>query len=196
MIALIRYCFIGVIILSCGDAADDATGTLDAVPAGSHRIFVTSETLKGNFASEGDAFTIAHAKCEELRRAANFTLTYKAIISTNIKAASSEISITSDVYGVDSSGSSFLVAASTDFWSTSTSNLLGRIQYDEKNQLRTSVVWTGTSESGGITSSSCTNWTVSTGSGQVGSTDNFGTEWIDDGFQDCSNAYPIYCISQ
>lgn len=184
-----------IFLISCGEQADGG-GDTDGIPQGNHRIFISSTTLTGNFADGSDAFTVADARCAELAQNAGLGSTYKAIISTDTTDANTVITLTGSVYVVDNTGTAQLVAGSTDFWDTTNQNLLFQTGYDENGNAVTGSPWTGTDETGGGTGSTCNSWTSTSGSGTVGDSSRFGTEWIDSDFESCANSYRIYCISQ
>ena len=206
---LLSLLILTIALASCG-VPDTDVGKKDDVPAEDHRIFVTSDLLKGDFGAieeeegfvavtENKAFTVADKKCNDLAKAAGLTRHYMAIISTEDVHASTRLTFTGAVYSVKSDGTSNLIAeAGSDLWLTeATKNLLGTIDLDEGGASRSGVnPWTGTGADGASTNSTCQSWTKTEGTGFIGSTDNFGNKWIENDILSCGMSAPIFCISQ
>ena len=197
---LIHFVFF-ILLYACGKL--EAGNSSDGVSSNDHRIFVTSESYRGDFASSGDPVTLANAKCQELAKNAKLERTYVAIISTqggvrsgiSESAAGTRITITGDIYKVGASGAE-LIVASTDLWLTDSQNLLGAVNIDENGDTVNSSPWTGTGSDGSSLSSTCGDWADTSKSGWVGDSARFGTTWVESSYTQCGDSHPFYCISQ
>lgn len=207
------YLILSVLISSCkmqlGDTSGTGEASLDGVPRSAHRIFLSSESLRGDFALGGNAHTIADAKCLELAQDAGLERNYVAVLSMSVdnttnpptsRDALDKITISGDVYVVDNNNNALLVAESAqDFWSASNSNrLINPISYDETGQeINNARPWTGTGANGAAVGGSlCDDWQSTNGSGQVGASGIIDDRWIENTTLACSEPHYIYCISQ
>lgn len=184
-------------IISCGDAVSEPSDS-DGVGSGDHRIFITSSFYTGNLGGLAGA----DEKCQEAADDAGLTRTYQAILSTEAtdSSANARLSISGDIYVVDSSEEKALIIASgSSIWDTDSESLLGQINIDERGDTVSATPWTGTDSEGGVVPSGhCVAWSSSSNSftGETGSTDHLDDRWLESGEIACDNSHPIFCISQ
>lgn len=201
---LIKFIGIGALIYSCG-GPDNGTVESDGVLPGEHRIFITkSSSIKADFSSSGlTGIAGADALCNAYAEAASLKKEYKAIISDDTSAAKDRLVFTGSIYTVSGSIKTKVAESSSEFWDSSSSDLLSKIDWDEDGRSVTSGnVWTGTTSSGTSHTENCSNWATSSlsdgskkgGFGDVNQTNDL---WIEDGTgQPCSLTAHLYCISQ
>lgn len=186
--------FFLLFLTACGDQSS-GEATVDGVPVGSHRVFVTSLEYSGNLGG----LSGADEKCQLLATQAGLVKTYRALLSSSSENIKERILITDAIYVVDSESSYKKVAASqSDFWNTSNKDLLHSISYNENITEVIKTTWTGTTSSGTSNLNNCQNWTSndSSGLGDVGDSSKTSTEWIDNNSDSCDTFYPLNCISQ
>ena len=128
---------------------------------------------------------------------AGFAGTWKMVASDNSTAASSRITVTGDVYNFRpvTSGGSQIVSDSTNFWNG--------IWYNAVNYTAFGLtppqtpVWTGTTQLGAASGTSCNGWTTvaNTSNGTFGTNNNAGSS-LNSGNTVCSNPWTIYCTNQ
>ena len=129
------------------------------------------------------------------------TRTYKAILSNDSVAADSSqgLQFVGAIYVVDSSGEKTLVAGSgSELWGADSTPLTQQINIDEDGNtiLSTSNTWTGTNSNGGSQTDNCSNWSSTSGSGEIGNTGFTDDQWVEAGTSVCSSSLRIYCVSQ
>jgi hypothetical protein len=184
------------------------------------RVFVTSGTFTGDFASEGngaDGLTGADSVCDTAARTANLGGTWVAWLSTAQTNASSRVDMTADRVLVDGKTKVFNPAGSDGLVS------LQPLTMDENGKnLPTSgdgdgfTVWTASDGAGhyetegatnGITDDGCKGWTSSSTSlgavegelGAVASSSVPDSNWTDgspEGFESCADTEHIYCFEK
>ncbi|MCT4641399.1 MAG: DUF1554 domain-containing protein [Bacteriovoracaceae bacterium] len=181
-----------VILVSCG--GESSINIVDGISDSEHRIFVTSESYNGNLG----AIAGANTKCAALASSAGLKRTYKALISDSSSDAVSSIVLKGSIYIFDDLDEKRLVAISpSSLWSTSSTDLLNTITYDEKGQYLAKNVWSGSFDGGNSSFDHCLNWTSSNGSnnGTIGDNSQSDARWINSASFACNATYGIYCIS-
>ncbi len=153
-------------------------------------IFVSSNTYNGNLGGLSGADTI----CNNLASASGLSGGFKAWLSHSTSNISDEI-IPDDVVAFYLSDNTTKVADnSTDLLSGTIQNF---INLDESGTINNIQVWTGTNESGYVTTNQhCSDWTSSSPSvnGKIGNSNRQNKEWTDYGDEKCNDAYAIYCF--
>ncbi len=189
----------------------DAAGNLQSMPlaAGAitvpadHRVFLSSETFKGNMAADYQATSFnsglegADFRCQHLASEAGLGGRWSAVLSDDNNAAKDRITLHNGSV-VDVMGASILATASS-LWSDLDSGIrLNESAVDIGNV----KVWTAT-QSGGESQlgSSCNNWSSedpgdSAGYGLSGVTPV--SFWLGGGLGDepCDTSLRLYCIEQ
>jgi hypothetical protein len=180
-------------VVSCGVADSGDVTTIDGIIDSEHRIFVTSSTYSGNLGGVSGA----DDKCRQVAINAGLVRTYKAIISTSSSDASNRLLISGNIYVVTGADSRTLVANSgTDLWNTDSVNLNTTVNVDENYSVVAVTPWTGTTASGGAGTDLCSDWSSTSGNGDVGLTSSAGSQWVENTFVSCGQSHPLYCISQ
>lgn len=155
--------------------------------------FITSTLYNGNLGG----VTGADQKCQERATAAGLAnpSSYRAIISTSTQSAYDRLVINGPIYNTLGA----LVAANkADFWDSqwSADDLMRKT---ESGNNFLDYVWTGIDGgNGGIASNNCSNWTSTSGSGQIGwpdRKDSNGDDVFDISSRSCSATQPLYCLS-
>lgn len=171
------------------------------------RAFVTSTTYDGNLGGIAGA----DAKCQTRADAASLGGTWKAIISDSSTTAlsrnknrvkpiyelSGRLVMNPSAPGVlfgETSGTVFAVNA---LFGGSSSALPTSISITELGTTPgTNQAWTGTSNMGVSSGSSCTNWTSNSSgvNGTYGNSSSVAYQWIIQGGANCANTYRLYCL--
>ncbi|MBK9030190.1 MAG: InlB B-repeat-containing protein [Myxococcales bacterium] len=150
--------------------------------------FVTSTTRTGNLGGLAGADAI----CQAAATAVNLAGTYRAWLSTSTVNASSRLAPASGWVRVDGKPFVNTVADLTS----------GRIFYplvinERGGNIVGSTVWTGTSSSGVLSGTACTNWTDGTTAGLSASIgfNEYGTSgWTQNGGGACTGSQHLYCF--
>lgn len=168
-----------------GDVADVA----DAAPPPVTRVFVSSQKYYGDSLVGLDA---ADHDCQLLATAAGRGTGWRAWLSVSTTNAKEHVNLGSgSIMLVD--GLTVVVAKGTDILTNGA--LLHAIDHDENSKaVAATLVWTGTTEKGLVTSGTCGDWAVQNATGVVGANNQTSATWSSDGFEPCTNSYPIYCF--
>lgn len=192
------YFFILTSFVACGDK-EDSLGLKDGVEDGDHRIFVTSSKYDGAFASgKADSLEEADSICNSHAATAGLVRTYKAILSDENNDAYLRLNFTGKVSMVeaDEETTQEVVASGIDLWLTGSKNMLAGVDLDENGASVSGNVWTGTGDTGAVTTSYCDNWSNTSLSGTIGTIGEPGADWIESSFMICGNSFRLYCVSQ
>ncbi len=157
-------------------------------PAGSHLMFVTSQSWNGNLGGgEG-----ADAKCQAAALASSRAGTWKAIISVSAsEEANTRITISGPVYNVDGEQ---LATGAASLWDGYLDNA---VRFNEFGELASGSAWTGSSASGDVaeTGGNCSLWFQGSGNtGRVGYAYNASTDWLSANTIACGTPLRLYCI--
>ena len=172
--------------------------TEDNVPAGSHRIFISSMTL----GTSGTGPTYFDTRCNQLAGLAGLTMTYYAIVNTSglvgAKARLEGLIVTAGDYRkYNSSTLSTTVVADdwSDFWDGSIDSAIDLTQTG--SSMSSTNVWTGTDSSGVATANHCSSWTTTSGmvSASVGSPTATNGSWASTSTAMCNASRLVYCVS-
>lgn len=152
------------------------------------RFFVTSTTHQGNFGGLDAADAICQA-----RASGRFAGTFKAWLSTSTVSAESRLThATVPYYRIDVTSRRIIA----NDWTDLTNGVSVAIASDELgNPHPDNFVWTGTSDSGAILGTNCSNWTSTAGTGMSGNSSAaaFSTYF---GANECTRSHNLYCVEQ
>ncbi len=171
-------------------------GSLPALtpPASAKKVFVTSLTYNGNLGgvAGGDTICQTLATAASIPHAANF----KAWLSDSTNSAIDNVTVgaTTDgpFYRLDGVKIADNKAALIN---TATTPLFTAITRDETGAYNSNSVWTGTSSTGVlVTSSSCGDWTSSSGFGTSGIEVESNSGWTTWSSVLCSGNAALYCF--
>ena len=177
-----------LVVVGCGDSPNVPTAVS---PADGRVIFVTSQTVSGDFGGVASA----DALCASLATAARLPGSFRAWLSGGGLSPSAAFSRGPTPF-VMTSG--VRVADHWDDFADGTIN--NPIIVDERGVQPASVdqVWTGT-DTGGVPAASganCGDWQSLVGTGQVGAFDQIGPGWSAAGIRPCDQPARLYCVEQ
>jgi V8-like Glu-specific endopeptidase len=168
------------------------------IPAGEHRMFVTSSAYTGNLGGISGADNICnnHASAAGLGSSG-----WKAILSTSWQSARNRIVIDGPVYTFrqwfGNTTKTLVANNATEFWS---GQLQSNLAWDENLGYHSNaIVFSGSTSSGYSTNKTCSNWTSSGTYVNNGKTAYSDGRWLDYYNNSavssyCSNAARLYCI--
>ncbi|WAS94535.1 DUF1554 domain-containing protein [Nannocystis punicea] len=170
----------------CDDGDTEQNGLCNADCTWPHRVFVTSTTYNGNLGGLAGA----QAKCQARADAADLGGTWDAWIGTASSVPADRFPLVLQSYvrldGVE-------VAPST--WALLTSNLTATIHVNEYGQsIAVGNTWTGLNADGSLHSSTCQNWTSTSGYGRSGRVDYTNGGWTSQTSEACSFGLRLYCF--
>lgn len=159
-----------------------------SAPVSARRVFITSTTYNGNLGglAGGDQ------KCQTRADAAGLSGTWKAWLSDDNTSVSDRLTHNNDQY-VRLDGQ----AIANNWDDLIDGSLIRPININESGVLLGDgfSVWTGTTAAG-ISSTDCSSWSSTSGSGRRGSYNATNSDWTYLGTTTCSVSLHLYCFEQ
>ncbi len=166
-----------------GGGTPTPSATATAIPF--NRVFVTSGTVAANFGGLAPGDTL----CQSAATSAGLAGTWVAWLSDASTDAKSRLGAARGFVRTDGTPFGDTIA------SIAAGHLFHTLRLDEHGvDVGTATVWTGTDADGTKSSSTCTNWTTTSGSAETGTTGGGPDAWTARISQTCNAQRHLYCF--
>ena len=156
-----------------------------------HRIFVSSESMDGDFGGRSDA----DQTCNRLADQQNLGGIWTAVLSDGSTNAQGRFSLGAVLINLNND---VIATSDSRLWNGSIGSA---VLYDETGQARDVDVWTGTETDGTATGDDCNGWTDNSqlNGAQEGDAGESNNAWVEDpdglfDVESCSEALHLYCV--